>query len=690
MAQGTVSRCFCVQCGAPITDEQHSCPQCEKAIDARYQQLKRQQDVANEDATVRFAVQHMPRWLTTEDDTEEDAAATMRAPARFSSHLYIQAAQQEALAAPDPQPLPAVEPLAPHDHPPLASTKKLRKRAPKKPLALIGCGIGLLVMLSLLVLGIVDVRANAPAAQQADQNEAALNQRILQARALGVPAALLQPVLQQEQQLDRSNTVFMHLSTSSAYQNLAQRYHTLSTRIPGVIAAASEQAQARAQQDVENFQVDLSRQLVQGTGNPRIFSQQFSQDQLALATANTPKAFASISQNARASILSLSAMINTQSQLADFNATIARLQTAGIDVTAAHTEYQNDLHQLSSATQVADFNNLSTLVDAQYQQIVVGSVRAFPYVSVTQLNELQAQVLQLKTYGLDASTYEQRFSADEAAMERAQTVLDDLVFLRQVDADIASMHDTLVQGEAHYLVKQFHQEVTSWSQAHLYFDRYDGHTYPLDSGYMQAGIGAGLDSDLASAATTADFETMVAETQNDLFNLHMLETDYNDHTPYNQVHQTDLQMLDHYKLQNKTVLMVSLVEQVLRVYQNGKLVRSFYVTTGRSKLPSLPGVWSPLERKSPMTFISGDPKGSPYWFPPTPIQYAIMYHYGGYFVHDAWWRASFGLGTQFPHHDAGGNTAYNFDGSHGCINLATSDAAWVYQHTDWNTAIVIY
>ncbi|HLL78751.1 MAG TPA: L,D-transpeptidase, partial [Ktedonobacteraceae bacterium] len=222
------------------------------------------------------------------------------------------------------------------------------------------------------------------------------------------------------------------------------------------------------------------------------------------------------------------------------------------------------------------------------------------------------------------------------------------------------------------------------------YDSYDNQTYALDNAYMQAGIGATIDSDLASAATPADSEAMVSEALNALFNLHMLEADYNDSTPYNQAHATDLEMLAHYNLQNKTVLMISTVEQAMRVYQNGKLLRAFHVTTGRSELPSLPGVWGVLERKSPIIFQSADPKGSPYWFPDTPIKYAILYHYGGYFVHDAWWRANFGPGTEFPHSDASGTSAYNFDGSHGCINLSETDAAWVYQHTDWNTQIVIY
>jgi len=676
MAQALVSQRFCVQCGAAMTGEQYTCSQCGAALDARLRQPEQQQDHA--EATLRIAARPVPDLRADEQHGSlEDADKTVRAATRWSSRLYEEAARQELLAEETRRGVGLPRPL-------------LKKRAPKKTLTLIGCGVGLFLLLSLLVLGVANYSGTARAAQQIGQNQAALDQLLAQAQAMGVPAALLQPALRQEQQLASSSNIVARLFNNTAYQKSVQGYHALMTRVADIMTEATAQAQGRAQQDVQNFQTALTRATVQGPGNIESFSQQLSQYQSALAAAKTPKDYAVVSQDARAGVLSLGAMELALSQLADFNTTIARLQTAGIDVTALEAAYQTDLQLVNRATRAQDFQNLGTLIDAQYQQVVVSSVRAFPYVSVSRLNELQTQISQLKTYGLDASAYQKRLTADQVALAQTKTVFDDLVFLKQVDADIASMHDELVQGEARYLVKQFDQAVISWAKAHPYYDSYNGHTYALDSGYMQAGIGAGLDSDLAGATTTADYEAMVTEAQNALFNLHMLEADYNDHTPYNQVHQTDLAMLNHYKLQNRTVLLVSLVEQVMRVYQNGTLLRAFYVTTGRSELPSLPGVWGVLERKSPMIFVAADPKGSPYWFPPTPIEHAIMYHYGGYFVHDAWWRASFGPGTQFPHLDAGGNTAYNFDGSHGCINLSESDAAWVYQHTDWNTMIVIY
>jgi lipoprotein-anchoring transpeptidase ErfK/SrfK len=306
------------------------------------------------------------------------------------------------------------------------------------------------------------------------------------------------------------------------------------------------------------------------------------------------------------------------------------------------------------------------------------------------LSTLQAQIQQLKTYGIDSTPYQKRLAADTVVMNNTKTLHDYQLFARQVDADIAAMHNDLLQGEATYLVKQFHQEAAAWGQAHLYHDPSDGQNYPLDGGYLQQGMGDLIDQDLSWSSTPDDFQSMIDEVNNELFNLHLFEANYNDNTPYNQVHATDMQMLNHYKLQKGQVLMVSLTEQAMRIYQDSQLVKVFHVTTGRVELPSLPGVWPTLDRKSPTVFKSPEPKGSPFWYPDTPIHYAILYHWGGYYVHDAWWRVDYGPGTQFPHADSGGDQTFAGNGSHGCINMQEEQAAWVYANTNWNTTIVVY
>jgi hypothetical protein len=698
---------FCSRCGTAVGTNQRYCQNCGIHVAASGQPTGEENEISDAEATQRVSsrvlsslylykenclpgedTQRLSSHLASNINENDNSASaeTVRAAPRLSSSIHEKAAQQEAhlvSAAPEPEPS-------------LQKQKQLfakNRWATKKIFVSMGCVLGLLLLLTFIVSGVVVSRPDPRVEQQVQQNRSQLDRLIHRAVILGVPISLLQPVLKQEQVLNSSNApvaLFNKQPGTSYDQYLAQRYHVLFAQVPAVITAATEQFQLQAQQDMQNFQTALSGANMQGGHDIQSFAQQFSQDQFLLASAQYPKDFATISQNAHQAILSLNAMKTTFKQLTDFQATISRMNAAHLDVTAAQAEYQNDLQLFDHAAQPRDFQDLTTQINAQYQQVVVNSIQAFPYVSITKLNELESQVNLLKTYGMDVSSYQARLNSDQVAEGNAKTVFDELVFFNQVDADIASMQDDLARGEAHYLVRQFHREVTAWAQAHLYHDSFDGHNYALDDGYMQAGIGSVLDRDLASAGTTADFEAMIDEARNAIFNLHMLEADYNDHAAYDQVHAADLRVISHYKLQTKQLLMVSLVEQAMRVYQNGKLVHSYHVTTGRQELPSLPGVWSVLDRKSPIIFTAAEPKGSPFWFPDTPISYAILYHYGGYFVHDAPWRANFGPGTQFPHQDSSGTTAYNFDGSHGCINLSEGDATWVYHHTDWNTVIVIY
>ncbi|MGZ3629143.1 MAG: L,D-transpeptidase, partial [Ktedonobacteraceae bacterium] len=307
------------------------------------------------------------------------------------------------------------------------------------------------------------------------------------------------------------------------------------------------------------------------------------------------------------------------------------------------------------------------------------------------LSQFKSQLALLKTYGMDASPYQPLYNADQAVLKKTSTITGFLAISQKIDTDIASMHDDLVQGASHYLVNALDHEANTWGNAHAYHDKFDGKNYILTAGYTLPGIGYWLNRELGWTYLPSDYQAVVDEENNEFFNLHMLEQDYSDRTPYNQVHATDMLMMQHYpSLQHGMVLMVSQVEQAMRVYLNGKLIRSFQVTTGRVERPALPGVWTVQDRKSPDQFKSSDPPGSPYWYPPTPIHYAILYHWGGFFVHDAWWRVNFGPGTQFPHYDVGGDESFAGNGSHGCVNMQENDAAWVYANTDWNTQIAMY
>lgn len=242
-----------------------------------------------------------------------------------------------------------------------------------------------------------------------------------------------------------------------------------------------------------------------------------------------------------------------------------------------------------------------------------------------------------------------------------------------------------IQSQATAEVKKFHSEVDAWGKDHTYHDTFDGKTYPLDNSYMTRGIGEDLDRELKAG----NYQQALTDAQNELFQLHMLEQDATDQIPTNQPRATDLKLLDHYQLRHSQVIVISTIEQSLRLYQNGKLQRGFLITAGSPDLPAVPGLWSSMWRVTHITFHSPYPKSSPYWYPPTKINYAIQYHDDGYFVHDSWWRSNYGPDTQFPHEDASGNKS-STTGTHGCINVPESQMSWLYKQTSYSTMILIY
>lgn len=529
--------------------------------------------------------------------------------------------------------------------------------------------------------------------QQASQARSQLAQQIQQAESNGVPASSLQPIIQQEQSLNNSSAPFSMFDDSAAnkyYQNQTSSYQQLQSKLQEEVAIVTGQDQGQAQQDLANFKQALTTQQTQKAGDLAAFSLQYTTDSNRLAAAQYAKDYLAISTDAQNAISALNLMGSTYGQLTTFKNAINQMQQANLDVTAMQSQYTGDLNIFNSATTTGDFTNLSTMLDAQYQLAVVSSIQSLPYVGAAKLQDFQNQINDLKTYGMDASAYVKLYNADKASMAKASTIAEYLSVSNKINSDMASMHDDLVQGESWYLIKELDREANAWGQAHLYHDKYDGHNYIPDSGYTMNGIGYWLQRENGWSYTTADYQSVVNDDENEFFDFQMFQQDYADKTPYNQVHQTDLELMQHYPgLKSGSVIIVSMAQQSLHFFVNGKLVNSFLVTTGRWERPTLPGVWSTQNRQAPTEFKSSDPPSSPFWYPPTPIHYAILYHWGGFFVHDAWWRNDYGPGTQFPHQDSSGNSS-SMNGSHGCVNVQEQQAAWLYGNTNWNTQIVIY
>jgi lipoprotein-anchoring transpeptidase ErfK/SrfK len=300
-----------------------------------------------------------------------------------------------------------------------------------------------------------------------------------------------------------------------------------------------------------------------------------------------------------------------------------------------------------------------------------------------------AQWIQLlKQFGGSGHPYEQQYTSDEQLLRHGVSQTTYTAGLTKLRTQVASIQVPALKTEAQRLQQQFQQQVISWGQNHSFHNPYDSINYPLGYEYAENGIGGWLQDDLGAAQTARDYQGLIENTHMYQENFQAMRENVGDKTPYNQAHKTDQKLLDYYGKHGKA-LVVSLGEQVMRIYDNRKLVNAFYVTTGRPDRPTPAGNWWIEEKVSPTVFRAGVPVGSPDWYPDTPINYAMQYHSNGYFIHDSWWRNDYGPGTNYPHVDSSGDS-FSSQGSHGCINVSKENAAWLYSYVETNTSVIIY
>lgn len=554
--------------------------------------------------------------------------------------------------------------------------------------------VTMVVMLLLSACG-----GNTETQQKANSGKVQLDRMLAHAQSIGVPRTLLQPILQQEAQISSTNAPLTLLNDQPAtdyYSNVAQRYQILGVQVHGLEYQITQQYDYQAALDLQDFEKVLAQRQAQNFTEAKTFAHQLTQDQNLLAKAQTPNDYLRISTAAKESTRALHLMGSAYNSLVSLQLLDKQLRASHIDTNALDQQYQQDLQLFRIANKPDDFTQLMDQTRVQIQAASDFSTQAIPYVGAAKLQQFSANIQQLKAYGQDTTAFQQRLHSDQLSLNNAQSISDYLKVSSQIDHDMASLQFALTQGYATSLLKQFHQEVTHWGNTHQYHDAYDGNSYNLDYEYDMQGIGQDADSAVQYAQSTqapADYQAAIDLLKNDFLNLRAMEADYSDKTPSNSPHNTDIQLMKHYNAYGSNsgqVLVVSLIEQTLRYYDNGKLVRSFSIVSGQYLKPSPPGFWSIILRESPTVFKSSEPQGSAFWYPDTQIKYALEYHAGGYFFHDSWWRADYGPGRNFPHADSSGTTSFNDNGSHGCLNMNPNDVAWLYPQIAWGAAVIVY
>jgi lipoprotein-anchoring transpeptidase ErfK/SrfK len=306
-----------------------------------------------------------------------------------------------------------------------------------------------------------------------------------------------------------------------------------------------------------------------------------------------------------------------------------------------------------------------------------------------QLETFQQWISLMQQYGGNAGHYQQQYTSGQQALNAATSDTAYQAALQALNEQVLAIKLPALQAEATGLQQKLSQQANAWANKHTYYDSYNGTTYNLGYEY-QAIVNYPTQGQVDSSQTVADYQYAIGQLNNSLASFQAYQTDFSDKTPYNQVHQTDTQLMQKYGDTTGDVIVVSLAEQAMRVYQDNKLVNSFQVVTGMPDHPSLPGAWWIETRQTNIQFTSGKKPGQEGYYPPTPIAFALQYHSDGYFIHQSWWRTMYGPDMQFPHIDPGG-TSFAYQGSHGCVNMSTPDVQWVYNFaTVGSTKLIIY
>lgn len=109
-------------------------------------------------------------------------------------------------------------------------------------------------------------------------------------------------------------------------------------------------------------------------------------------------------------------------------------------------------------------------------------------------------------------------------------------------------------------------------------------------------------------------------------------------------------------------VIVDLSQQRVYAYENAALLRVFIVSTGLPRTPTVQGDYE-IDRQLENRHMTGPG----YDLPDVPF---VSYFYLGYAFHGTYWHNNFGTPM-----------------SHGCVNMRTEDAHWLYEWLEIGTAV---
>lgn len=110
---------------------------------------------------------------------------------------------------------------------------------------------------------------------------------------------------------------------------------------------------------------------------------------------------------------------------------------------------------------------------------------------------------------------------------------------------------------------------------------------------------------------------------------------------------------------------VNLTNQTASAYEGKNLIRTFVVSTGTWRTPTVTGTF-----RIYVKYRYADMAGPGYYLPDVPY---VMYFYKGYGLHGTYWHNNFGTPM-----------------SHGCVNFTINDSGWIYDFASVGTVVFVH
>jgi lipoprotein-anchoring transpeptidase ErfK/SrfK len=118
------------------------------------------------------------------------------------------------------------------------------------------------------------------------------------------------------------------------------------------------------------------------------------------------------------------------------------------------------------------------------------------------------------------------------------------------------------------------------------------------------------------------------------------------------------------------LITVDIANQTLTAWDNGQIVNQTKVSTGLRYTPTIRGSFKILRKVSAQDMRGHFPPNPPYFVKNVP---SVMYFYGAYAIHGAYWHNNFGVPM-----------------SNGCVNVPVNFSNWLYEWSSVGTRVEVF